>query len=121
MKPFKLKPPAPKEHDVQDAILDACRRHPFVAWVGRFNRGTAKFGNRFIKFNSVNGFSDIAGQLKDGRFFAIECKHPVTGRVTDDQKKFMATVESNNGIAILASSADAVWPVLEQLRKEAMR
>lgn len=98
--------------------MTACERHPFVAWVGRFNSGTMKIGGRFIKFNSVKGFSDLAGQLKDGRFFAIECKHPVTGKLSDDQKKFLATVESNNGIAIVASSADVVWPVLEQLRKD---
>lgn len=68
-------------------VLLALRNHPAVAWCERQNSGAAKVGNRFIRFG-WQGCSDILGQMKDGRFLAVECKAP-KGRVSTEQSLFL--------------------------------
>ncbi len=53
-----------------------------------------------------NGVSDILGIWKK-RFLAIEVKSP-TGRLTDDQKKFIDEIAANGGIAFVARSVEDV-------------
>lgn len=98
------------ESDVQKQILE------YLAWkhifVWRQNSGATvyedKNGNqRFVRYASINGISDIMGILPDGRLLAIEVKR-VGKKPSDDQKKFLAAIKKNNGVAILAYSLDDV-------------
>ena len=120
-KPLKLTRPEPTESAVQSGILKALGLHPFVAWHGRFNSGAAMIGEgkalRFVRYHTVKGCSDILGQLKDGRFLAIEVKRP-SGRVTPDQAAFLAQVQQNGGVAFVARSVEEAWKVLDGVMRD---
>jgi hypothetical protein len=81
-------------------VLKALRASPMVAWAERQNSGAAKVGNRFIRFGWP-GCSDVIGQLRDGRFLAVECKSP-TGRLRPEQSLFLARVSAGGGVAFVA-------------------
>ncbi|WP_432263292.1 VRR-NUC domain-containing protein [Cupriavidus sp. TMH.W2] len=90
-----------RETDILLACLELLEHHPSVAWCMRMNTGAAVFGEgenqRFVKF-SEPGVSDIVGQLKDGRFFAVEVKRP-GNTPTDDQWAFLRNVAKGGGVA----------------------
>ena len=118
---FELKPSEPTEAEIQRSILDYLRVDYRVAWAARFNVGAMEleyrdkkgnFSKHFVKFG-FPGLSDIIGQMKTGHFLAIECKSR-KGRLTDDQRRFLDMVISNNGIGIVARS---VADVVEGLRE----
>ncbi|AZG12014.1 hypothetical protein ACUXAV_004907 [Cupriavidus metallidurans] len=94
-------PPSPRETKVLLACMELLEQHPSVAWVMRMNTGVAVYGEgdqkRFVRF-SIPGVSDIVGQLKDGRFFAVEVKRPGK-EPTDDQWAFLQNVAQNGGLA----------------------
>lgn len=99
------------ERDVLAAVLQAVAIHPKVAWAHRMNTGAVERENadgtkRYIAF-AFKGCSDIIGQMKDGRFLAIECKRP-GGKVTADQIAFLTNVRRSNGVAFIAWSVDDV-------------
>lgn len=98
---FKIITP---ERDVLGAVLEYVVRHPLVAWARRMNTGAVKIDQRFMRFGFV-GCSDIIGQLKDGRFLAIECKSS-NGSLTEAQREFLNGVTKANGIAGVARSID---------------
>lgn len=103
------------EHQVQAQILDFLKINSKVAWVERMNTGATishyKGKKRFIRF-SFKGCSDIIGQLKNGRFFAIEVKKPeyykngekkdCRKKLSQEQAEFISTVGKNGGLAIVA-------------------
>ena len=104
------------EHDIQRVVMEYLKRHPKVAFVGRFNSGTAQntddYGNtRFTRFNSVRGFSDIHGMLKGGRALYVEVKSK-TGRATADQQLFIDMVTASGGLAFIARSVEDVIAML---------
>jgi len=59
------------------------------------------------------GVSDFIGLYKGGRFLAIEAK-ATKGKVSDFQRNFLAEVERQGGIAIVAYSIDEVIKGLSQ-------
>lgn len=79
------------------------RGHPAVAWVERQNSGAYKDGVRFIRYGWP-GCSDILGQLKDGRFLAVEVKAP-KGRLRPEQALFLKQVLAAGGVAFVARNA----------------
>jgi len=81
-------------------VLKALRASPAVAWCERQNTGTAKVGNRFIRFGWP-GCSDVIGQLRDGRFLAVEVKAP-TGKPSTEQSLFLARINQAGGLAFVA-------------------
>ena len=101
------KPEAAALHEV----LLALRNHPAVAWCERQNSGAAKVGNRFIRFG-WQGCSDILGQMKDGRFLAVECKAP-KGRVSTEQSLFLARVSESGGLGFVAHNCNDVFHALK--------
>ena len=116
MAKFRLKPLVPSEHQVQTACLQYLAVCPQVAWAERMNSGAVKIPvpggkDRFIRYG-FPGCADIIGQLKDGRFLAIEVKSPI-GRVTDQQQKFLNRVADNKGVSLIARSVDDVMAVFE--------
>lgn len=85
--------------------------------VGRFNSGgvvsnyTNKHGKtkeRFFRFSSFVGLSDLLGAKKGtGRIFAIEVKRPDT-YPGQHQKEFLEQVKAAGGLAFVARSVDDV-------------
>jgi hypothetical protein len=65
------------------------------------NVGAQRIGERYVTFG-FTGCADILGQLRDGRFLAVECKAPNRGSATAEQAEFLRLVASNGGVAILA-------------------
>lgn len=57
------------------------------------------------------GFSDLFGLVPGGRFFALEVKTD-SGRVSDQQAKFLAAVERNGGLSGVARSPDDALRIL---------
>lgn len=96
------------EADVLAAVLKALALHPAVAWVRRMNTGAFKVGTgpqaRFVRFG-FPGCSDVLGQLKDGRFLAVECKAE-RGKLSPEQERFIDVVRANNGVAGVARNVD---------------
>jgi len=98
------------ESDVLKSIMAYLKIHPKVAWIARINTGAMLIDHRFVRFG-FNGCSDIIGQLKDGRFLAVEVKRP--GNVpTKLQNAFIQMVNDNGGLAFWA---DDVFTVEERL------
>ena len=101
----------PKEATILQAILHLLSVHPRVAWAKRFNTGAMPIQDRFMRFG-FRGCSDILGQLKDGRFLALEVKRP--GKVTTkDQQLFLDRVNRHHGLAACVHSLEEVDAVLK--------
>lgn len=96
----------PSESQILSAIIEHLKYHYLVAWAERMNTGAVVNGKRFVRFG-FKGCSDVIGQLKDGRFLAIEVKSP-TGRPSAEQLAFLDRVNSAGGVAFLARSVDDV-------------
>lgn len=96
--------PAEREAPILAAVLEYLERHPKVAWVKRMNTGVASLKGFRVRFGFV-GCSDILGQLKDGRFLAVETKAPA-GRLSVDQSQFLDLVKRYRGVAGVARSID---------------
>ena len=110
----------PSEGSVQAAVLRYLRLDCRVAWVQRFNTGahvtaetppSGKPKRRFIRY-AFPGCADLLGQLRDGRFLAVEVKTR-TGRVSPAQQAFLATVARHGGVALLARSIEDVRRALD--------
>ncbi len=108
----------PMERDVQSDIIQAVKKHPNVAWAGRFNRGQAVFHTadgkqRRVWFNTVPGLSDIGGQLKDGRTLWLEVKRDKYEKPTPDQAEFILKVQQNNGVAGCVHTVKQAMEILD--------
>lgn len=99
------------ESEIQKAILAYLKLHIKVAWVARMNTGAMEVEGRYVKF-AFRGCSDIIGQMKDGRFLAVEVKRP--GKLpTAHQETFLRMVSTNGGLAFWA---DDVFDVEDHLK-----
>jgi hypothetical protein len=94
--------PKPAERDVLAAILEYLPYAKAVAWFARMNAGQWDVDGRRIRFGFV-GCSDIIGQMRDGRFLAIEVKR-LGGNPTEAQVEFLSRVQRANGVAFVARS-----------------
>lgn len=105
-----------KEADVLKAVMGFLKLHPRVGWVRRMNVGaTETQDGRYIKFG-FTGCSDIIGQMKDGRFLAIEVKREVGGKASEAQLAFIYTIQRHGGVAGVAHSVDDVVRILEEAK-----
>ena len=100
----------PLERDVLKAVWHYLSAHPKVAWVTRINSGGTYFdnthgGQQFMRFNYKKGISDLIGQMKDGRFLAVECKRE-GANLEDHQREFLNEVRAANGVAFVARNVD---------------
>lgn len=106
----------PLERDVVKAVIAYIQSRPDCVFVGRFNRGTSvetdSYGRqRFQAFNTVKGFPDVHGLLRDPcRAIYLECKRPSTrGRLTPEQRDFLFLARQANAIAgVVTCIEDAV-------------
>lgn len=106
----------PLEKDIQKTILSMLRWRKDVVFFGRFNRGQAQNTDahgrtHYTSFNTVPGFPDIHGMLKDGRAFYIEVKRP-GNKATSEQADFLAKVTAGGGIAGVAYSVEQAQDLL---------
>lgn len=108
--------PGVPEADVQTAVLALLEVHPRVAWAKRINVGAGRLlrsdgtASRFIQF-AFEGCSDVLGQLKDGRFLAVECKAHGE-RPTYKQAAFLANVIEAGGVGFVAHKSEDVMVLL---------
>lgn len=102
-----------KEAEVLSAVLALLRIHPKVGWVRRMNVGASENANgQYVAFG-FKGCSDIIGQMKDGKFLAIECKREKGGIASEAQLKFINTVRTYGGVAGIVRSVDEAQKILE--------
>lgn len=69
----------------------------------RINTGCFKVGKRFIR-TANKGTLDFEGYDMHGRFLAIECKRPVGGRLSPEQKARIEDINRMGGVAFVATS-----------------
>ena len=74
-------------------------------------------GGRFIRFGWP-GCSDVLGQLRDGRFLAVECKSP-TGRLRPEQTVFLERINGAGGVAFVARDCRDVMRELSTCKQTA--
>ena len=102
------------ERDILKSVLHFMRIHPAVAWCERMNvAGAQKIRGQYVQFG-FKGCPDIIGMTRTGQFIGIECKS-ATGRLSAEQRAFLAKVQKGGGIAIVARSLDDVMPALDSL------
>jgi VRR-NUC domain. len=81
----------------------------------RNNVGTAKQGERTIKFGLCKGSSDLIGWTKVNGvavFTAVEVKRPMK-KPTEPQRNFIHRVREDGGIAGVATSEDEAVELIE--------
>ena len=103
-----------KEKDIQKEIMNMLLIHPAVAWGYITTVGTVKGVHGGRPFSvGFPGQSDIMGQLKDGRLFAIEVKVP--GKTpTDEQNDFITTVNNSHGVAGWADNVEDARRIIDE-------
>lgn len=90
----------------------ALKCHSAVAWAERQNTGAFRVEGRFVRFG-WRGCSDLLGQLKDGRFLAVEVKAK-TGRIRPEQTAFLERVRAAGGVAFVARNCNDVFTELSE-------
>jgi hypothetical protein len=99
-----------KESKLQTDIMNMLLNHELVSWAYVTSAGGFRVKGGYITVG-FKGLSDIIGQLKDGRLFAIEVKLP--GKTpTPEQLGFIETVNSANGVAGWCDSVEGASLIL---------
>lgn len=113
-------PADPLERDVVKAVLEYLHARPDLVFAGRFNRGQAVETNRFGQmrytwFNTVKGFPDIHGLLKDPmRPIYLEAKRPSTkGRLTPEQRDFLFLARQAGAVAGVVTCVEDVQRLID--------
>lgn len=115
---FHLTAPTAPESDIQAAVLAWLALDRRVAWAGRFNSGAARFPAtpnsrpQFVRFHTVPGFPDVAGQLTDGLGLYLECKRPGE-RLTPAQLAFLARALWGRAAAGVVRSVEDARAILD--------
>jgi len=109
-----VKHPAIKvsESDVMEDVAQVLRAYHIFHW--RNNSGAVKMDReRWLRYG-YPGSSDWLGICPDGRFLAIECKAPKTGRLTERQQSFIDCINRQGGVAIVVNNLNSL---IEQLKE----
>jgi VRR-NUC domain len=110
--PLKRLRNAHPEQAILNAVMQALRLHPRVAWVRRMNSGAYQTPDgRYVKFGFA-GCSDVLGQMRDGRLIAIEIKAR-RGRVSSAQRAFIDFVIEHHGVAGIVRSIDEALALID--------
>ncbi|VTS05261.1 VRR-NUC domain-containing protein [Tuwongella immobilis] len=100
------------EQDLVNLLIAYLRLKRCFVW--RQNQGGMRDRtNRFVRFCSQSGISDIIGMLPNGRFLAIEAKLP-GNKPKPHQQEFLDAVNLTGGLALCVHS-------LEELQTELQR
>ena len=104
---FSLKPVDPLESERQASIVNYLSVEPSVKFFIRVNGGGRSVKGSFVWFYKLwvgrreqkgRGLPDIIGQLRDGRFFAMEVKRPGE-KPTPEQAEVLALVAEAGGVS----------------------
>lgn len=99
------------EANIQNDILVALSKAGATVWRNNTGALQDKTG-RLVRYGLCKGSSDIIGICPDGRFLAVEVKK-TTGRVTEDQVRFIDAVRAKGGRAGVARSVEDALRILE--------
>lgn len=97
------------EKETQKQIIQFLIYNNIFHW--RQNSGALRVRNRFYRFTSINGISDII-ILHNGKAIFVEVKDKY-GKQSDDQKKFQKEVEKSGNIYILAKSVKDISDIFK--------
>jgi hypothetical protein len=115
---FRLKILEPTEAQILSSVLAYLAWNPRIAWVARVNNGAGTNPEgQYVNFNRLYKLpgatlTDIIGQLKTGRLFAIECKRHGADP-TSGQLAFLAAVSAAGGISAVVRSVEDVRALIE--------
>jgi hypothetical protein len=88
------------ENRVKTACLRYLKLRHIYCWSNPSGAVRIRPG-KFISFG-LKGSSDILGLLPGGRFLAVECKAE-HGRLSPEQRQFLADVKALGGLVIVAN------------------
>lgn len=121
-KPFRLKAVDPLESERQASIVRYLKLEKRVRFFIRINGGGQSIGQCFVWFYKLfignlelkgKGVPDIIGQLRDGRFFALEVKRP--GELpTNEQAEFLRMVTECGGVSGVANNWQQAKAILSE-------
>jgi hypothetical protein len=97
--------------------LNGCLRYLEIRGIYHWRNSTGAVQiapGRFMRFGKV-GSSDILGVLPGGRLLCIECKAPDGGRLSPEQKQFLADVRELGALALVVRG----WQELDKALHEA--
>jgi len=106
-----------KKNTPEGRVLDGCLRYLEAMGIyhWRNNTGAVQFApGRFMRFGKV-GSSDVLGVLPGGRLLCVECKAPNRGRLSPEQKQFLADVRELGALALVVRG----WWELDEALREA--
>jgi len=98
-------------------ILADCLRYLEIRGIYHWRNNTGAVQVRpgqFMRFGK-KGSSDILGVLPGGRLLCIECKAPDGGRLSPEQKQFIADVQKLGAMALVVRG----WQELDAALREA--
>ena len=78
---------------------------------GAFPTGTGR-NRRFVR-SAKKGTLDFEGYDNHGRFLGIECKRPIGGRVSPEQKARISDIVNKGGIAFVVRSGNEAFSLLK--------
>jgi hypothetical protein len=87
-------------------VLEGCLRYLEIRGIYHWRNSTGAVQiapGRFMRFGKV-GSSDILGVLPSGRLLCVECKAPKGGRLSPEQRQFLAEVRELGALAVVARS-----------------
>ena len=124
-KTLKLKAFDPLESDRLAGIVRYLKLEKRVRFFIRVNGGGRSIGQCFVWFYKLfvgnveqkgKGVPDIIGQLRDGRFFAIEVKRP--GELaTNEQAEFLRMVAECGGVSGVANNWQQAKAILGEIKQ----
>ena len=93
------------------AVIDATGLEVQRINTGAFATGTGR-NRRFIR-SCKKGTLDFEGYDNHGRFLGIECKRPIGGRVSPEQKARISDIVNKGGIAFVVRSGNEAFSLLK--------
>ena len=98
-------------------VLNGCLRYLQAKGIYHWRNNTGAVQVRpgqFMRFGKI-GSSDILGILPGGRLLCVECKAPDGGRLSPEQKQFMADVNALGCFAVVVRG----WKELDEALRKA--
>jgi hypothetical protein len=99
------------ENKIKSQVLKYLKLRQIKAWSNPSGAVRIRPG-KFMSFG-LKGSSDILGVLPGGQFLAVECKAK-GGRLSPEQRDFLADIKSLGGMAVVAKS----WTDIDQALRE---
>ncbi len=102
------------ESDLVSACLRLLQLRHLYAWRSNNVPVYDPARKRYRTFRGLRGVADILGCLPNGKLLAVECK-TATGRLSAEQRAFLATVADLGGVAFCVRAVDELAELLDGL------